>query len=265
MGIPPTVNENIMNKSKLAITTTAILAAATLAEGKSIPFERGWCTYQAAVIFNRFAPEPGIDWRGNAVNWYHNAAANGWATTTTPSAIIPGSVIVWSSTIQNAGHVAGVIRTRPGFVTTSEMNFGARDPRSTDPLKTVAFNFVTSRELSIGGTRPTLEGATLRFVGAILPYKTENWHRTQAVRDLGTVVSRNDLGTLATVPTSASTTVRRGWTVRTFVAKKTRFFLRIPIVTETQVQHAVSNTDVNIRETRWKPSGRPWTAWTRAR
>lgn len=254
-----------MKKAQLIQTAAVLLAIPTLLSAKTNPFERGWCTYQAAETFNRIAPEPGVEWRGNAVNWLANASVKGWATTTRISEIVPGSALVWSSNIQSAGHVAGVTQVTATSLIVEEMNYGARDPRANDPLKTINFNKRTTREFKIAGSHSSLDGSTLRFIGAILPWKTDQWHLTQARRDLNPTVGNNDLGTLSANPTEVSRSLRAGWTIRSFEAVKVRVVLGLRIRTTTQVQHAVSHANLNVREVRWKRSLFRWSEWATAR
>jgi surface antigen len=59
------------------------------------PDSGGQCTTHAARRFDTVAPDPGVNWRGNAAYWYDNADAAGWVVgraTCTPLARAP-----WSS------------------------------------------------------------------------------------------------------------------------------------------------------------------------
>lgn len=63
------------------------------------------CTYFAAVEFDKVAPSPKHNWRGNAINWYDNAKANGWRTTASPREAKKGAIVVWKVNTHSLGHV----------------------------------------------------------------------------------------------------------------------------------------------------------------
>jgi peptidoglycan DL-endopeptidase CwlO len=97
-------------------------------------YPAGQCTYYVATIYNI----PG-DW-GNADTWFPSAAAEGFATSSTPS---PGAVVVWGSGggYSEFGHVAVVqsVQSSTRFVVT-EMNFygvGIVDSRQVTSLSDV--------------------------------------------------------------------------------------------------------------------------------
>jgi len=60
------------------------------------------CTYYAAKEFQKIAPEPGVNWGGDAGAWYKNAGEHGWITTNIQddSRLVPGSIIVWGNHVQ---------------------------------------------------------------------------------------------------------------------------------------------------------------------
>lgn len=97
--------------------STVLLALATCsATAKTNPFEMGWCTWAAAELFNAAAPDPGVNWTGDAGTWLAKAKAAGWETTTSRNGAEVGAIVVW---IGNLGHVAVVPKTwRGGFQVT---------------------------------------------------------------------------------------------------------------------------------------------------
>lgn len=81
----------------------------------------GQCTTHAARRFDTVAPDPGVNWRGNAVTWYDHASAAGWVVSADIRAARPGAIAVWDT---NAGHVAYVEAVSESGITVSEMNWG---------------------------------------------------------------------------------------------------------------------------------------------
>ena len=90
----------------------------------------GQCTTHAARRFDTVAPDPGVNWNGNARLWYDNAAAAGWVVGSTITAPLPGAIAVWdnwdggSELRLFAGHVAFVERVTADGIEVSEMNWG---------------------------------------------------------------------------------------------------------------------------------------------
>ena len=84
-------------------------------------FPQGWCTYYVATKRN-------VTWNGDAYYWYQNAAAQGYATGSTPKV---GAIMVTAESW--AGHVAYVEGVNPdGSWLVTEMNwvaFGVIDDR----------------------------------------------------------------------------------------------------------------------------------------
>ncbi|TME67595.1 MAG: LysM peptidoglycan-binding domain-containing protein [Chloroflexi bacterium] len=84
-------------------------------------FPQGWCTYYVATKRN-------VTWNGDAYYWYQNAAAQGYATGSTPKV---GAIMVTAESW--AGHVAYVEAVNPdGSWLVTEMNwvaFGVIDDR----------------------------------------------------------------------------------------------------------------------------------------
>lgn len=84
-------------------------------------FYGGYCTSYAARQFDKAAPSPGINWRGNARTWYAHASAAGWRVTRRAGLAVPGSIIVWDD--HHSGHVGVVRRVTAHYVYGQEMNW----------------------------------------------------------------------------------------------------------------------------------------------
>jgi len=151
---------------------------------KSNFFPSGYCTWYAASEFNSKAPEPGINWNGNAGDWYFRAMDKGWLTSPFASAAEVGALIVWQDIrIENRmaysgfGHV-GVVRSidvARKTITVAEMNWGPRKPgTSADQAITTNFGKVTTVTLSTSnlnryGANPN---TVYYFYGFIFPRKS---------------------------------------------------------------------------------------------
>jgi len=85
-------------------------------------FPAGWCTAYAAIRFNERARAPGVDWNGNAVDWYANAQATGWTTSADITQPQIGAVVVWSGG-HGEGHVAIVEQADDNGIVISELNW----------------------------------------------------------------------------------------------------------------------------------------------
>ena len=96
-------------------------------------FPAGWCTPYAAIRFSERSRAPGVDWNGNAVDWYANAQAAGW--TATPDVTQPqiGAIVVWSGG-HGEGHVAIVEEADDNGIVISEMNWYGRSVLSNTTL-----------------------------------------------------------------------------------------------------------------------------------
>ena len=94
-----------MKHSSLFLVWIA-LACVLCAKTNNYPSDQ--CTWYAAKRFNAVAPEPGVNWGGNACKWFNNAADSGWEIHTSPTSAIPGAIIVWADGMGNLGHVAFV-------------------------------------------------------------------------------------------------------------------------------------------------------------
>jgi len=84
------------------------------------PGSGGQCTTHAARRFDTVAPDPGVNWRGNAAYWHANAAAAGWIVGEDLYAARPGALVVWGG---GAGHVAFIERVTHEGIEVSEMNW----------------------------------------------------------------------------------------------------------------------------------------------
>jgi len=145
-------------------------------------YPKGYCTWYAAEEFNKNAPEPGIDWGGDAGVWFSNAKKKGWATTDNPYSPEKGWIMVWldknETTKQTGyGHVAVVNRIDWGKkeIYISEMNWGPLMPE-TDPkeAKTTNFNRVTTKTLSLESLNRRGRVSTYHFQGYIKPKKNHS-------------------------------------------------------------------------------------------
>ncbi len=96
-------------------------------------FPAGWCTAYAAIRFSERSRAPGVDWNGDALDWYANAQVNGW--TVTPDIGQPriGAIVVWSGG-HGEGHVAIVEAADDNGVFISEMNWEGRNILSNTTL-----------------------------------------------------------------------------------------------------------------------------------
>ncbi len=67
-----------MVKKHIAIPTLILLllVAQAIADYKGFPDDQ--CTGYSAREFDKVAPSPGVNWRGNAGQWYDNASRAGW-------------------------------------------------------------------------------------------------------------------------------------------------------------------------------------------
>lgn len=138
----------------------------------------GYCTEHAARGFDLVAPAPGIDWVGDAGEWYNNAVH--WQRTTDPNGAVPGAIGVWND-VYKLGHVAvftgyseaaGIV-----YANFSEENWGPVEPDNElfwDEAITENFGIVTAVQIPVSNMNrvytatgyPTI---LFTFVGFILP------------------------------------------------------------------------------------------------
>jgi CHAP domain-containing protein/LysM domain-containing protein len=108
--------------------------------GKYTPvgYSWGWCTWYVAT-------RRPVTWRGNAIDWYRNAAAMGFPVGSQPRA---GAIMVDTESPSGLGHVAYVEQVNPdGSWLISEMHyvgFGITDQRLIKPgqLNGVLIGFI---------------------------------------------------------------------------------------------------------------------------
>ena len=136
---------------------------------KSNNFPQGFCTWYAAKQFNTVAPEPGVNWSGNANTWYANATAKKWDGSTNLQSSMKGAIIVWGGGL--IGHVAIIDSTFSGGINVSEMNYGQaltgfNDAKSPNYAKTTNFGKVTKASLTWG---QVANRSGMPFVGYIYP------------------------------------------------------------------------------------------------
>lgn len=129
-------------------------------------FSWGYCTWYAAIEFDKMAGpgSPGVNWRGNAQDWYFNAAARGWKVTSNPKDVIPGSLAVWRG--GGFGHLA-IVRSVAaggfGIVEVQEMNWG----RPTDERNGITENF--GKVTSVRLYSSNMQRGSYQFIGYIHP------------------------------------------------------------------------------------------------
>ena len=119
-----TVARNCLRALSIVIVAAIVLsmtAQAAFAYSSYKGFYGGYCTSYAARQFDKAAPSPGINWRGNAKTWYAHANAAGWQVTRSASRAVPGSIIVWND--HRSGHVGVVRRVTADCVYGQEMNW----------------------------------------------------------------------------------------------------------------------------------------------
>jgi len=118
------VARNCVRALSIVIVAAIVLsmtAQAAFAYSSCKGFYGGYCTSYAARQFDKAAPSPGINWRGNAKTWYAHANAAGWQVTRSASRAVPGSIIVWND--HRSGHVGVVRRVTADCVYGQEMNW----------------------------------------------------------------------------------------------------------------------------------------------
>jgi hypothetical protein len=134
---------------KYTIVLTAILfLSANVGQASTSQFIEGYCTYGAAQEFDKVAPNPpGVNWRGNAADWYDNANKAGWITKTGAKEAKVGAIVVWTGGGgKNYGHVAIVREVTINGIKIEEMNYGTIINK--DLAKTVNFGKFTTAVLN---------------------------------------------------------------------------------------------------------------------
>jgi surface antigen len=118
------VARNSLRALSIVIVATIVLsttAQAAFAYSSYKGFYGGYCTSYAARQFDKAAPSPGVNWRGNAKTWYAHASRAGWRVTRRADLAVPGSIIVWND--HRSGHVGVVRRVTAHYVYGQEMNW----------------------------------------------------------------------------------------------------------------------------------------------
>ena len=134
------------------------------------PGSGGQCTTHAARRFDSVAPEPGVNWRGNAKYWYENASAAGWQVARDRHAAEAGAIAVWDG---NAGHVAFVEAVTDAGIYVSEMNWSLRSCAWSTRFRTSAWGRVDYAFLTWDEVRLRLYAP---FIGYIYPVLREPAH-----------------------------------------------------------------------------------------
>ncbi len=167
----------------ITFITLATLLTPSYVHAKVNWFIPGYCTWYAASEFNRQAPEPGINWSGNAGSWLFNAMGKGWAVNSSPAAAEVGALIVWQDywlegrvPCWGFGHVGVVssIDWSRRTLTVTEMNWGPRKPgTSTQDAISVNFGRITTiQPLPWSNLNRVGASATYFFQGFIFPRRS---------------------------------------------------------------------------------------------
>ncbi len=141
---------------------SVVLLTASVASAKSNNFkDQTQCTWYAAERFNAVAPEPGVNWGGNACDWFRGAADRGWEIHTAPASAVPGAIAVWADGMGNLGHVAFVTVVSPDKreIRIAEKNWAAPGQVTPD----------LGLKIPDGLQRKSRQGAPYRFLGYIYP------------------------------------------------------------------------------------------------
>ncbi|MHB8781033.1 MAG: CHAP domain-containing protein [Candidatus Geothermincolia bacterium] len=128
-------------------------------ERNGCSFPAGWCTAYAAIRFSERSRAHGVDWNGNAKEWYANAAGTGWNTTADVARPQVGAIVCWSGGGRGLGHVAVVEEIYDGGVLISESNWEG-------------FNVLSNTVLEWGEVQAR---NSYRFQGYIFPDSVAYW------------------------------------------------------------------------------------------
>ena len=132
------------------------------------PGSGGQCTTYASRRFDQAAPEPGVNWNGNAGTWAYRAAATGWVVVDDLYAARPGAVVVWGG---GAGHVAYIERVTAEGIEVAEMNWSQQMCGWSTRFRTSAWGRVGRATLSWDEVRTRLWHP---FVGYVYPVRLED-------------------------------------------------------------------------------------------
>ena len=133
------------------------------------PGSGGQCTTHAARRFDTVAPDPGVNWRGNAAYWYDNAAAMGWVVSDDVYDPRPGAIVVWTG---GAGHVAFIERVTDEGIEVSEMNWSQEMCSWSTRFRTSAWGRVGYASLTWHEVRMRLWHP---FAGYVYPERAPAW------------------------------------------------------------------------------------------
>ena len=225
----------------------------------STQFDKGWCTWGAAVEFDKWAPAPGADWGGDSGNWLANAKAKNWVTYTEPRAAEIHAVIVWTN--GGRGHVGIVNRLFSDSIEVKEMNWGKQVLGAETGWTNKGGIYTTDRTVAF---RDNLNSPGFKFAGFIMPRKTTAYTAdsvldNQAIGDLQAL--RNTNGNFgAIVPNSLG--VSKNW-LPDFQLRNCRFNYWLGTL---NVYQATWNGDPKARFTKyWEPITKQWIGWTQVR
>lgn len=183
----------------LAISILTGLTTPALAKSNNFP--QGFCTWYAAQRFNAIAPEPGINWGGNANTWYANATAKKWNGSTNPMAPKNSAIVVWGGGL---GHVAIVVSRFSGGINITEMNYGNplpgfNDSQSPNYAKTANFGKTTSARL----TWTTVANRNnMPFIGYIYPEQVKPPLPPSGFKAIA--ISKNQINLIWSAPVGAT-------------------------------------------------------------
>ncbi len=158
-----------VNFIKYTIVLIAILLLATnVGQATSYykGFPEGYCTYGAAQEFDKVAPNPGVNWNGNAGNWFDNAGKAGWITKTGAKEAKVGAIVVWTGGIY--GHVAIVRQVTTSGIIIEEMNYGPYRNKA-EEASAITVNFSKFSPATLNFDNLNRNNGKLIFKGYIWP------------------------------------------------------------------------------------------------
>ncbi len=110
------------------IALMVFLAVPMPVAARSNTFPQGFCTWYVA---QNWPTSQGVEWNGNASEWYGKATGYGWAESNDAQKPKVNAIAVWGN---GAGHVALVVGVSGSSITVKEMNWGDRKlPGADDP------------------------------------------------------------------------------------------------------------------------------------
>lgn len=135
-------------------------------------YPAGYCTYFAAIEFDKVAGAKASKWGGNAGKWADRAAARGWVVRRGDPRLaaigLPrNSIVVWSG--GGFGHVGVYRYSNSKGIHIDEMNWGTITDLANG--KTVNFGRVTPADLTWAQIKVRGTKTKYTFQGYILPIK----------------------------------------------------------------------------------------------